>query len=296
MLNQKIRCFVLSALLVLPFDVLADSSLTLSTWNIEWLSSSPSDQFVQSQRTTGDYLALEEHFSLMKSDVLAFQEVNDEAALQKVIGKGYDIVFSDRTQERHTEKRFHDINQFTGVAIKHGINWQDMPDVLLDQRSNSKLRFATYVVIQPNSERPIHLLSVHLKARCSGAYKNNRDCRILKQQGERLNQWINEKEVANQAYVILGDFNHNLSYPNDWLWNTLTQSNRAQLATQRTRAECKVRSRKQPNKTHRFRSLIDHIIVSDQIKLSAPKQDVYPSQQVLKHQLSDHCPITAQLY
>ncbi|MDN3685881.1 hypothetical protein QW180_29450 [Vibrio sinaloensis] len=77
---------------------------------------------------------------------------------------------------------------------------------MLDQRSNSKLRFATYVVIQPNSERPIHLLSVHLKARCSGAYKNNRDCRILKQQGERLNQWINEKEVANQAYVILGDF------------------------------------------------------------------------------------------
>ncbi|MDN3685880.1 hypothetical protein QW180_29445 [Vibrio sinaloensis] len=68
-------------------------------------------------------------FSLMKSDVLAFQEVNDEAALQKVIGKGYDIVFSERTQERHTEKRFHDINQFTGVAIKHGVSWQNMPDV-----------------------------------------------------------------------------------------------------------------------------------------------------------------------
>lgn len=295
MLTLKTRGFALYLALLASFSVQANKPLKLSTWNMEWLSSSPSKQFAQSQRTTEDYQALTEHFAMMESDILAFQEVNDKAVLQKVIGNHYHIVFSDRALDRYAPQRFSGINQFTGWAIKHGVTWQDMPDIWLDTNVNSKLRFATYLVIHPNTKSPIHLLSVHLKARCSGAFHNNRHCRTLKQQGERLNQWINEREAADQAYIILGDFNHNLSYPKDWLWNTITQANRAQLATRQTRAECKVRSRSQPEKTHRFRSLIDHIIVSESVELSAPAQDVYPAQQVLDRQLSDHCPISAQL-
>ncbi|TOE79683.1 hydrolase, partial [Vibrio parahaemolyticus] len=57
-------------------------------------------------------------------------------------------------------------------------------------RGNSKLRFASYIVFNPNQKDELHLLSVHLKAGCSGAYKNSRDCQTLSQQGEALAKWM----------------------------------------------------------------------------------------------------------
>lgn len=100
---------------------------------------------------------------------------------------------------------------------------------------------------------------------------------------------------ADEQYMILGDFNHNLSYQGDWLWKAITQTSSASLATLSTQPRCKVRSRHQPKRLHQFRSLIDHIIVSKELSLSAPKQVTFPSEQVLKYHLSDHCPLQTTL-
>ena len=295
MTNTKFKAILAILLITKSTASFASSSLTVTAWNLEWLTSHPSDKFSESQRSKQDFQALAGHFSTIDSDVLAFQEVNDQQALHKVIGDDYRVYFSDRASDAYMKQQFDEINQYTGFAVKEDIEVADKPDIQLDQRKNSKLRFGTYIVLNPNGSQPIHALSVHLKARCSGAYKNSRDCKILKSQGKALNQWISEREQQGENYAILGDFNHNLSYNGDWLWEVISHSSQAVLATKGTPATCKVRSRKNPNKTHQFRSLIDHIIVSPGLTTAQTNQDVFPPSLVLQQHLSDHCPISTQL-
>lgn len=270
-------------------------SATFTTWNIEWLSSAPSAKFEESRRTSADNDALAKHFRLTDSDVLAFQEVNDLSAIGGVVGDGYNIFFSQRSGSDFDKNQFDDINQYTGIAVRKGIPARNQPDLRLDTNPFSKLRFATYVVLYPDSDQAIHVLSLHLKARCSGAYRNNRHCKTLKAQGASINRWLSEREKNKQSYVLLGDFNHNLSYPNDWLWNVIANDTQALLATRDTPASCKVRSKRQPNKLHQFRSLIDHIIVSKDIAYHSVKQVTFKPDEVFKYHLSDHCPIQLQL-
>lgn len=287
-------CSLLSVLpLVTAFNV--HSETHYSAWNLEWLSNTPSEQFSSSQRSSDDYQSLQRHFESMQSDVVAFQEVNDKQALRKVIGNDYTIYMSHRAKSSNSRHQFDDINQYTGFAVNKDIPVKDMPDLKLDGNRNSKLRFASYVVIEPDGKQPVHALSVHLKARCSGAFNGSKSCKTLKEQGQHLNEWILEREKLGDAYIILGDFNHNMVYRGDWLWKEITQGSKAELATQKTRAQCKVKSRNNPNRTHQFRSLIDHIIVSHQLDYQKPKQDVYPVDDVLKYQLSDHCPVSMSL-
>ncbi|RTZ18334.1 endonuclease/exonuclease/phosphatase family protein [Vibrio aquaticus] len=287
-------CSLLSVLpLITAFNV--QSETLYSAWNLEWLSNTPSEQFSSSQRSSDDYQSLQRHFESMQSDVVAFQEVNDKQALRKVIGNDYTIYMSQRAKSSNSRHQFDDINQYTGFAVNKGVPVKDMPDLKLDGNRNSKLRFASYVVIEPDGKQPVHALSVHLKARCSGAFNGSKSCKTLKEQGQHLNKWILEREKLGDAYIILGDFNHNMVYRGDWLWKEITQGSKAELATQKTRALCKVKSRNNPSRTHQFRSLIDHIIVSHQLDYQKPKQDVYPVDDVLKYQLSDHCPVSMSL-
>lgn len=293
MLRAKNWSLFALTLLLFPFFTVAGTKYT--TWNIEWLTSHPSERFKPSQRNDQDFSALQQHFAAIDSDILAFQEVNDKEALQRVIGTDYQVYFSQRNQSQFRDHQFDGINQYTGFAVRNGIEVQNKADLRLDSSRNSRLRFASYVVIHPNGSEPIHALSAHLKAGCSGAYRNNKDCKTLKQQGAVLNQWIEQREENNQNYIILGDFNHNLAYEGDWLWKTITSGSNARLASKRSKAECKVKSRNHPNRTHQFRSLIDHIIVSGGLKYSQPTQDLFPIPHVLNYQLSDHCPLSANI-
>lgn len=292
MTHTKLRSLLVTLLLPICFSVHAEKTLNFSTWNLEWLSSTPSDKFPQSQRLEKDYAALATHFASMDSDIVAFQEVNDEKALRKVIGQQYRIYFSTRRNPEHAAHQFTAINQYTGFAVREGIPVIEKESLQLDTSHRNKLRFASYVVISPTSDTPIHALSVHLKARCSGAFRNNDACRTLKRQGKALNHWIREREARGERYMILGDFNHNMSYPKDWLWEIVSQDSTAKLATKETKATCKVRSRNNPSKTHQFRSLIDHVITSDQISVSKIEQRNYKTDDLFRYKLSDHCPIT----
>ncbi|NVD07975.1 endonuclease/exonuclease/phosphatase family protein [Vibrio sp. JPW-9-11-11] len=295
MLNAKNWLLQGCLLVLLPLYVVADDQLTFASWNLEWLSSQPSAKFPSSQRNHLDYQALGRHFNALNSDVLAFQEVNDLESLGKVVGSDYHLYLSERSQPEYRQRQFTDINQYTGFAVRKGVTVENKADLKLDRQSTSKQRFAAYLVVNPNSDSPLHLLSVHLKARCSGAYKDNPSCRTLNSQAKALNRWIIQREKHQQAYMIIGDFNHNLAYPNDWLWQTLTLGSKAKLATANTPAVCKVRSRKQPNKTHQFRSLIDHVVTSQQLHVTQVAQVTYDINELLRYRLSDHCPLRIRL-
>ncbi|MGR5118915.1 endonuclease/exonuclease/phosphatase family protein [Vibrio astriarenae] len=280
-----------------PHILATDSIFPLKvvTWNIEWLSSEHDKAIPESIRTNDDYTILKRYFKILSPDVLAFQEVNDIDAIRRVVGSSYHIVLSDRAKEKYQHHQFPDINQYTGFAIKHRLAYDNYEDFPLVSKRNSKLRFASYIVLAPDSSQPVHMLSVHLKAGCSGAQRENYACHQLEQQAQALGEWIAEREAQNQAYVIAGDFNHKLDYPTDWVWESIRVHGDMHLATKNTPTDCKVRSNKSSYKTHQFRSLIDHIIVSNDLSSSKVRQSVYSVRDVLDHRLSDHCPITATL-
>ncbi|CAH7046291.1 Metal-dependent hydrolase [Vibrio chagasii] len=268
--------------------------LTISSWNIEWLSTNEAVNKFSNKRDQADFDKLGNYFQSLNADVVAFQEVDDVNAIQRVAGDQYQILMSDRALPKNSNRQFKEVNQYTGFAVRKGVTLTDYADFPLESSSNSKLRFASYIVIETET-KPIHMLSVHLKAGCSGAYKSNRDCSRLKEQAQQLNKWIKQRERNNEDYAILGDFNHNLAYSRDWMWKELTQYTDAQLATRKTRADCKVRSNRNSHRTHQFRSVIDHIVVSESLNADPAKQQVFETQDVLDYKLSDHCPVSTTI-
>ena len=268
--------------------------LTISSWNIEWLSTNEAVNKFSDKRDQADFDKLGTYFQSLNADVVAFQEVDDVNAIQRVAGDQYQILMSDRALPKNSNHQFKEVNQYTGFAVRKGVALTDYADFPLETTSNSKLRFASYIVIETET-KPIHMLSVHLKAGCSGAYKSNRDCSRLKEQAQQLNKWIKQRERNNEDYAILGDFNHNLAYSRDWMWKELTQYTDAQLATRKTRADCKVRSNRNNHRTHQFRSVIDHIVVSESLNADPAKQQVFKTQDVLDYKLSDHCPVSTTI-
>ncbi|MGR5236037.1 endonuclease/exonuclease/phosphatase family protein [Vibrio alfacsensis] len=281
------RSLFVTVILLFSSFSFAQDPINLTSWNVEWLSIHDG----KVSRTPQDFIKLSKYVDKTDADILAFQEVDSKAAIQKAVGSDYTIYLSDRAQRSNRHLQFNDTNQYTGFAVRKGLNVSDKPDFSITQ-GNSKLRFASYIVLNPNQTNETHLLSVHLKAGCSGAYRNNRDCKIVKQQGQALSKWMKAREAKNQRYVVLGDFNHNLAYRGDWLWEVISKNNDAELVTKNTKAECKVRSNRNPNKTHQFRSVIDHIIVSGQLEATAGVQTVFNTQDVLDFKLSDHCPVS----
>ena len=267
-----------------------------TSWNLEWLTNNPVEKIAASKRTNNDFFKLALHLNSIRPDILAFQEVDSISTINKILDNKYNIFISDRNNNTNSYLQFSDINQYTGFAVSERWQVTDPQDIRLSP--GRKLKFATYIVLQQDSAPAIHLLSVHLKAGCGGKYKRNDSCNVLRKQGKKLNQWIKTRLNHNESFILLGDFNHNLAYPRDWLWEELTKGtkeNHVRLATQSSEANCRVRSKRSKQKIYRYRNLIDHIVVSGDLNFSQPVQNLYPEGQVLNYQLSDHCPLSMKL-
>ncbi|MCJ2377177.1 endonuclease/exonuclease/phosphatase family protein [Vibrio sp. ZSDZ34] len=295
---KNTRILLTGLLIALSSIPLSAAPVTLSSWNIEWLTKTPNPRFPQSLRVEDDFEALQRHLYSFNPDILAFQEVDSIEAIQKVVGSGYSIYLSQRADPENFRQQFDGTNQYTGFAVKSELNVTNVEDVRLVSSANSKLRFASYLIWHREDLPSVHLLSVHLKAGCSGKYSKSKSCKTLKVQGEAINGWIKARNTKQQPYIVLGDFNHNLAYAGDWLWLTMTSSlnHSPRLVTQKTKALCKVRSHKSEHKTHQFRSLIDHIIMSPDLNSSPAVQNVIASKEVLEFKMSDHCPISTAVY
>ncbi|MBD1559053.1 endonuclease/exonuclease/phosphatase family protein [Vibrio sp. S9_S30] len=295
--------FLLARFFFLPTVIIhfpaASAEFAFSTWNLEWLTTHPSKKIESSQRVARDFNMLNKAFDKVSEQswhIMSFQEVDSEEALKRVTGPGYQYFLSERSRNKHQDLQFEDINQYTGFAVSEGINVQNRDDINLTPSQYNKLRFATYIVVYPPTRKPIHLLSIHLKSGCFAARKNTKSCKVLAKQGKSLNAWIKERQRNDQSYVILGDFNHNLAYPNDWLWRILTKNvnDHIVLNSKNTKAECRVRSRSNPTKTHQYRNLIDHIVSSPDLALRQAKQVAFTKHDVLNYRLSDHCPLVSK--
>ncbi|STO98149.1 endonuclease/exonuclease/phosphatase family protein [Grimontia hollisae] len=304
--SSRIWLGIVVFVLFLFHAIAAHASLSIATWNMEWLSDK--NDMIQGKRTADDYLMMQTVSSIIDADLVAFQEVDSEASLSKVLNPtAYDFYFSDRTKHFNHSRRSH---QFTGWAVKKGIKVVDHEDYqplgLPTFLSRGNLRYGAYIEVKRENQPPLHLLSIHLKSGCfETPIRRNNSCKKLDHQIEALSVWINARLKLGQDFIIAGDFNHYLNDKNEWVWEQLLldvgEDNLVKL-TKGTPAKCK--ARKYNYRTKRwehvvYQKLIDHIIASKGAvsALNPPqaRQYQYSYHAVATYRLSDHCPIVVDL-
>ncbi|WP_254619478.1 hypothetical protein [Vibrio metschnikovii] len=105
MITRFLSRLALCVILLSSFASYAQS-IRFTTWNIEWLTLNPDAPDDKGKRSDADFQALTRHFQRFNTDILAFQEVDSIAAIQKVVGNDYRIVLSERAMPQHQQHQF----------------------------------------------------------------------------------------------------------------------------------------------------------------------------------------------
>ena len=211
------------------------AGLRIATWNLEHLAEKRGAGC--RPRQSADYRQLRGILQRSGADIIAFQEVdNSLAAAHAFDPEIFWIEISDRPATRdprtcRTRRKATLTEQRTGFAIrKSAIRARNLSYVRLPDFRGLGIegsRWGTQIELKPSDDddRPIRLLSVHLKSGCAFERLNRplrrRACKILKRQRGILEAWIDEQAEANRHFIIVGDFNRQLDQPRDDFWQEI---------------------------------------------------------------------------
>ena len=287
----------MACLMALPFlaiglapPPLQAVELRIAAWNLEHLDDTDGDGCVG--RTQTDYDAMARQAAALGADVVAFQEVENEAAARRIFpASTWDLAMSSRPQS-HAPRRCWDrphaaIGHLgTGFALRRGVDWRRNADLSALGEGRPFQRWGTDITVTADG-RDLRLLSLHLRSGCWGAAQDvdgRRDdtCAFLRRQMARVKAWADARRSEGTAFVILGDFNRRLALAGDWAWRMLSPpSAPLRLATAAISTRC----------DPRYSSLIDHLVagggaghmlVPGSVR-EAPRRGPHP----------DHCAISA---
>ena len=208
----------------------AAAELRIAAWNLEHLDDADGAGCVG--RTGADYAALAGRIEELNADIVAFQEVENEAAAHRVFpASEWHVEMSRRPAMKRSracwgkpQSRLGHLA--TGFAIRRGIVYRRHADLRGLGAGDVFQRWATDLSVMSGG-RELRLLSVHLKSGCWGAKqdgdtKRKKTCATLRGQIERLGTWADARRAEGTAFVILGDFNRRLTLPGDWAWRLLS--------------------------------------------------------------------------
>ena len=263
---------ILFAGVISPLCIGAISShpITITTWNLNWLydeGRQGKGHSVIPPRTARDYQAIANIITEISPDVFAFQEVADNQSIEKVISlKDYHVEFSSRKDNDDVWP------QFVGFAIRKGISYQRHPDLhQLDVWGNQYLRYGVDISLYQEGKPALRLLAVHLKSGCFSNRHRNKNCTVLKEQFEVIENWISKRQKHKQPFIILGDFNRRLANKGDKFWQKLTSglTSVPTLVTKNRESQCRSQAyskRKKQWEVRQYPGFIDHLIVDSQIQ------------------------------
>lgn len=234
-------CVALLVVLASPGCVqgVGAGDLVLASWNLEHLAAA--DGAGCRPRERSDYAELARIGASLGAQVIALQEVENEAAVARVFpGSDYDIVLSGRPaselgncRRRSGQAR---TQQRTGFAIHRaalaaiGLTWRPAPP--FSGIGIDGVRWGTRILLEPiagghdDAPAPIELVSLHLKSGCawnrlSGKGLRRAQCRILMRQRGILEDWIDARAADDGIFVLIGDFNRQLDQPDDDFWREI---------------------------------------------------------------------------
>ena len=197
--------------------------LKIATWNVEHLSFPISNGC--KPRTESEIDNMRQYIARVDADIFALQEVASTDAVRLLFPeKEWQVFISPRRDsEPYTCRKSGSIStqQKTAFAIKKGIRVNSTEGISLLGLDISGLRYGLEINVTTELG-PIAILNVHMKSGCfvdNFSRSDSNACAIFAKQAAILDEWVESKESQNEAYMILGDFNHRLSAP----YNHLTQ-------------------------------------------------------------------------
>ena len=265
-------------------------TLKLASWNMEHLAERNGSGC--RPRTDADYAAMRDYVDDLGADVIAFQEVESQAAAERVFDPAiYTVVIenragTDRGGDCRGEPGLTINAQRTGFAIRKGLTFERLPDFTAVQVGNPDLRSGVDLILRPGRGEPIRVLSVHLKSGCSSGDRNDA-CRAFFQQVPVMERWIDDRAVEGVRFAVMGDFNRRLGMPADSVWADWDDASPPNadlaLASGDQSARC----------NPRYRDYIDFIVLDRRATDSFTGG--FEERTFAGEGLSDHCAISASL-
>ncbi len=199
----------------------AAERLTLATWNMDWMMrpqvfdalaarchgrgrrpggserSIPCDLAPEGRWNEQDLLRLRAFAAALPADVVALQEI-DGADAARVIFPEHEFCFTKRRQVQNV-----------GFAIRRGLAFRCNRDYQALGLPEDTVRWGADLSLEPGTPREMRLLAVHLKASCNRdpLTADRDDCRLLQRQVPVLEDWIDQRARAGDAFGVIGDFN-----------------------------------------------------------------------------------------
>ncbi len=267
-------------------DAAVSQPLRIVTWNLEHLAET--DGLGCRPRTEADYAALRGYADQLGADVIAFEEVENMAAAERVFpADRYTVILSQRPSSGRAGFCGHDAtdgptirDQKVGFAIRKGIGFTRNPDLSELAIGNPDLRWGVDITL--TGEKPLRLLALHLKSGCSAGTERE-PCPILFDQVPVLQRWIAARRAEGMPFAMLGDWNRRLALADDVVWKRLNESVPLLDAAEGKPATC----------AQRYPDFIDHIVLDPAAAMRRVEgsfaeftygvaEDKHPS---------DHCPV-----
>lgn len=196
-------------------------SLTLATWNAEWLMEPetfdelarvcigrggragggqraiPCDLVPGRRWTDADFDRLRDFAATVPADVFALQEVDGRAPAARVF-PGWAACFTARPHVQNV-----------GFVIRPGIPYRCNPDYRALGLPEDDVRWGADLTLFPGTGNEVRLLAVHLKSGCNRdpLTSDSDDCRTLQRQVPILEAWIDARAAEGARFAVLGDFN-----------------------------------------------------------------------------------------
>jgi endonuclease/exonuclease/phosphatase family metal-dependent hydrolase len=207
----------------------APSSLTLATWNMDWLMTPRAHDELAAHcvrqqpasneralpctpgrappptRDQADFDALARSAVQLRdaqhADVVALQEVDGPEAARTVFQKGWKL--DCFVQRAHPQK--------VGFAIREGLPYRCNGDLAALDVDGST-RAGADITLYPGTPHEVRLLAVHLKSGCFDGRMDRHfaPCERLRQQTPVIESWIDQRVREGTAFAVLGDFNRHL--------------------------------------------------------------------------------------
>lgn len=205
--------------------------IRIATWNLEQLAEK-SDTGCR-PRQEQDYARLRHYVARLDADIIAFQEVENTAAAERVFDPAeYTIEISNRPADGGTPCRNRPGYRKTaikvGFAIRRGIEYGRNADLT----ALAGRRRGVDITLFPGRSS-LRLLTVHLASGCHSNAEDEqhgKDCERLDRQIPVVEQWLDTRTRQSQSGMALGDFNRRLTEPEDRVWADLNDAASAPYA------------------------------------------------------------------
>jgi endonuclease/exonuclease/phosphatase family metal-dependent hydrolase len=260
----------------------AAASLRLATWNVSRLDLPDQGD---NPRTAADLALMATYADRLAADVVALQEVRGVAGTQTLFPAP---AWSAECENRNS-------GQNVCVVLREDSGWSMTrnADVTALNASDPNLRQGLDLTLSRPGQEPLRVLAIHLRFGCLSG-DTNAACPGWVDQLAIVEDWIDARAAAGEAFVVLGDWNRFLT-ADDTAWAAIDDDDPAGASLTRSIPQ----GTPTPCWSAVFTEFLDHIVLGQSAAtwMSASEQIAYDETDFDTYSvlLSDHCPIWADL-